>query len=133
MNSPCIFFSISPKETLFKEVLHNFTKFSTRKKPVKGFPTSLAELSLSESKIKQDVNQLYERLCVLVECGFTDRDLFLADMLKYLARNLNNEAHLKRCIDIAEYLKDISSKVSWVQEGFDKAITLANQKLGNKK
>jgi len=103
------------------------------KKPVKGFPTSLAELSLSESKIKQDVNQLYERLCVLVECGFTDRDLFLADMLKYLARNLNNEAHLKRCIDIAEYLKDISSKVSWVQEGFDKAITLANQKLGNKK
>lgn len=103
------------------------------KKPVKGFPTSLAELSLSESKIKQDVNQLYERLCVLVECGFTDRDILLADMLKYLARNLNNKAHLKRCIDIAEYLKDISSKASWVQEGFDKAITLANQKLGNKK
>ena len=54
-------------------------------------------------------------------------------MLKYLAQNLNNKAHLKRCIDIAEYLKDISSKTSWVQEGFDEAIALANQKLGNKK
>ena len=63
------------------------------KKPVKGFPTSLAELSLSESKIKQDVNQLYERLCVLVECGFTDRDILLADRLKDRARKLNNKAH----------------------------------------
>ncbi|MBC5619875.1 thioredoxin family protein [Butyricimonas hominis] len=103
------------------------------KKPVKGFPESLAELSIVESKIKNDTNQLYERLCVLVECGFANRDLFLSDMLKYLARNLNNEARLKRCINIAEYMKEISSKSSWVQEGFDEVITLANQKLESKK
>lgn len=99
------------------------------KEPVKGFPESLAELSLSECKLKNDADQLYERLCVLVECGFTNRDLFLADMLKYLTRNLDNDARLKRCINIAEYLKEISSKASWVQKGFDEAITQANQKI----
>ncbi|WP_065218987.1 MULTISPECIES: thioredoxin family protein [Butyricimonas] len=99
------------------------------KQPVKGFAESLAELSLSESKLKKDVNQLYERFRILVECGFTERDLFVTDMLKFLVKNSDNECRLKECIEYAEYLKGISSKASWVQDGFDEVITIANQKL----
>lgn len=98
------------------------------KNPVKGFPQSLAELALVECKLHQDADRLYERFCILVECGFADRDIFLASMLKYLAEHLEAPARLRHCAELARQLKATASKASWMQDSFDEIIKIVDNK-----
>lgn len=96
-------------------------------KPVKGFPESLAELSLVECKLAGDAGQMYNRFCVLTECGLVSRDVFQSSVLQYLVRQLDDEERLQHCILLARKLKSISS--GWMQGMCDEIIESANNKL----
>lgn len=99
------------------------------KNPVKGFPQSLAELSLTECKLHDDADRLYERFCVLVECGFAERDIFLAGMLKYLAEHLEDPVRLRHCAELARQLKARYPQTDWIQDSFNEIIKIVDNRV----
>ncbi len=96
-------------------------------KPVKGFPESLAELSLVECKLAGDADRLYDRFCVLTECGLVNRDVFQSSMLQYLVQRLNDAERLRHCVELARQLKTTSP--GWMQSICNDIIESANNKL----
>ena len=97
--------------------------------PIKGFPESLAELSLNECRISGNVNELYKRFCVLMNCGFIKRSIFQEYMLEYLIQKSNNKQHLQTCID---YLLALQKNTSgWEKENINKTIVTGKEKLNS--
>ncbi|MDE5610424.1 MAG: hypothetical protein K2I90_00190, partial [Odoribacter sp.] len=96
-------------------------------KNVKGFPESLAELSLVECKLSGDADRLYDRFCVLTECGLVTRDVFQSSMLQYLVQRLNDAERLRHCVELARQLKNASP--GWMQSICNDIIESANNKL----
>lgn len=97
--------------------------------PVKGFPESMATLEVLEGRIRQDVDAVYERFRVLVDCHLITDNLFQSEVLKYLVAHVEDREQLQFCIDYALDLKGKASKAGWIQEGFDDAIAQGRERL----
>lgn len=78
---------------------------SLLKVPVKGFALRQFELAAIECICKEDVDKLYERMHVFMDCDMIGETDFSSVIFNYLIRNLDDKQKLQEC---AEYIKNKS-------------------------
>ena len=103
--------------------------FPLLKHPVKGFPETLAELSVNECLLKNDVDAVYDRFIVLTDCGLINRNTYQGAVFRYLFNNLTDKERLQICM---EHVQELQKQFSgWERDLMEEVIVLGKEKIEN--
>ena len=128
---------VSPHEYLLKFRIMQACKllkkagelFPLLKHPVKGFPETLAELSVNECLLKNDVDAVYDRFIVLTDCGLINRNTYQGAVFRYLFNNLTDKERLQICV---EHVQELQKQFSgWEKDLMEEMIVLGKEKIEN--
>ena len=93
------------------------------KTPVKGFSVRQIELAAIECMYNDDVDKLYERMHVFMDCDMVVMDQFMEEVFRYMMRNLTDKRKIEECVD---YIKNKTGVVKFVEQSF---VELGEQRI----
>ena len=93
------------------------------KTPVKGFSIRQIELAAIECMYNGDVDKLYERMHVFMDCDMVVVDQFMEEVFRYMIKNLTDKRKIEECVD---YIKNKAGVVKFVEQSF---VELGEQRV----
>lgn len=96
---------------------------SLLKLPVKGFSVRQIELAAIECMFDNDVDKLYERLHVFMDCDMLGENYFYREVFVYLLKNLRDKNKVEECIDY------IQNRSNWQEFQVKELVALGHKCL----
>ena len=91
--------------------------------PVKGFSVRQIELAAIECMFDNDVDKLYERLHVFMDCDMLGENYFYREVFVYLLKNLRDKNKVEECIDY------IQNRSNWQEFQVKELVALGHKCL----